>query len=246
MPRQPAERIVFLPHRLDWETSGLLVLALSAAAMRSLSSQFAERSVHKTYLADVTGSPPAERGVVDLPLSADPERRPRQRIDLGPTGKKSTTSWAVIAYSGTQSGALGHDAGYGDEEAGEGGGSEVRRRRQAACRLRLTPESGRRHQLRMHCLALGCAIVGDGLYIQPATTHHSAGGDAVGASTCSCTGGGRSRAVGGDAGARTSRSAELNCTRLHLHAAELRFAHPASGEQMEFASLPPFELPSSV
>ena len=128
---------VRVPHRLDWETSGLMVFALGAEAMRSLSCQFAEHTIDKAYTADVVGMPPAPCGTVHLPLSADPDRRPRQRVDFGTSGKAATTAWTV-------EGSTPH-----------------------ACRLRLTPESGRRHQLRMHCLALGCPIAGDGLYLRP-------------------------------------------------------------------------------
>ena len=186
---QPTARRVFLPHRLDWETSGLVVLALSSAAMRSLSRQFAERTVHKVYVADVLGRPPAATGLVDLALSPDPDRRPMQRVDLG--GKSSKTNWEEMSPAEPAAGPA----------------------RQS--RLRLIPESGRRHQLRMHCLAIGCAIVGDGLYVQTPPCEPSASvGDAC----------------------RSSYSRE----RLHLHAAELGFAHPRSGVWMEFQSRPPF------
>jgi tRNA pseudouridine32 synthase/23S rRNA pseudouridine746 synthase len=182
-------RSIHLPHRLDWETSGLLVIARTAAAMRSLSHQFATRQVHKAYVADVLGSPPARRGTCCLPLSADPKRRPRQRIDFGTSGKASTTRWAV-------------------QERVEG---------LRCCRLRLEPESGRRHQLRMHCLALGCAMVGDGLYQEELTN--------------------------GQQQKETQKMEQRQ--RLHLHAAELGFTHPANGEAMRFTSEPPFTLASA-
>ena len=84
-----------LAHRLDWETSGLLVLARTAAAMRSLTSQFRDRTVIKRYIADIIGETgPLNRcGTIDLPLSPDPERLPLQRVDFGNTGRKATTSW---------------------------------------------------------------------------------------------------------------------------------------------------------
>ena len=183
--QQQTERTVYVPHRLDWETSGLLVLALNADAMRSLSDQFAGRSVHKVYIADVTTRQDkqwSEGGTIELPLSSDPERLPRQRVDFGSTGKAARTEWAVERCAAH------------------------------ACRLRLTPESGRRHQLRMHCLSLGSAIAGDGLYEMASTS------------------------------ATVEKTTRHRPTRLHLHAAELRFAHPVSGELLSFSSEPPFAL----
>ena len=136
---------VHIPHRLDWETSGLLVVALGSASMRSLSQQFASRSVHKVYVADVLGAPPASCGMIDLPLAPDPDRRPRQRVDFR-AGKAARTNWQVERTA--------HAISVVADPLG----------RPHACRLRLAPESGRRHQLRMHCMALGCVIAGDGLY----------------------------------------------------------------------------------
>ena len=175
---------VRLAHRLDWETSGLLVAALTPEAMRSLSEQFASRSMRKVYVADVLGRPPTRAGTVNLPLSPDPARLPRQRVDFGRSGKAARTEWVV------------------EEEAAN------------ACRVRLVPESGRRHQLRMHCLALGCAIAGDSLYE------------------------GLANAVDG------REVSDLSCrpSRLHLHAAEIGFAHPLTGEPLLFKSEPPFHL----
>ena len=160
-----------LAHRLDWETSGLLVVALDAAAASSLSQQFAGRSVAKVYVADCVATPPAARAAVALPLAAAAERRPRQRVDTSPAGKPAVTRWEVAAALPS-----------------------------GRCRVRLAPETGRRHQLRMHMLALGCPLVGDALY--------------------------------GEAGSG----------RMHLHAAELSFDHPTTGERLTFSSEPPFAL----
>ena len=64
----PAIR-VYLPHRLDWETSGVLIIARTREAHRALSMQFEARQVRKVYIADVIGSPPSSSGVCELPLS---------------------------------------------------------------------------------------------------------------------------------------------------------------------------------
>lgn len=129
-------------HRLDMETSGLLIVALDAAAHRDLSIQFQERRVEKTYVAVVAGAVSAAEGRVDLPHRLDPERRPLQVVDLV-HGKPAATRWRRLAV----------------EEP-------------ARTRLELRPETGRTHQLRVHCAhpqGLGHPILGDRLYGDPAS-----------------------------------------------------------------------------
>jgi len=148
------------------------------------------------------GAPPARLGTVRLPLSSDPDRRPRQRVDFGASGKPAVTEWAV------------------------------ERSTPHASRLVLRPETGRRHQLRMHCLALGCPIAGDGLYSPPGSGGQGRGNEGGGGS-----GGGTAHAEAQEAGPARHR--------LHLHAAELGFTHPVSGEPLHFRSSPPFRLESA-
>ncbi|GIX13561.1 MAG: RNA pseudouridine synthase [Paracoccaceae bacterium] len=88
----PGARIV---HRLDRDTSGLLVLGLTVKAHRALSIQFQERRVGKAYAALVAGHPARDRGRVDLPLAYDEANKPRQRVD--PAGRPALTEWQVIA-----------------------------------------------------------------------------------------------------------------------------------------------------
>ncbi|MCB1647113.1 MAG: RluA family pseudouridine synthase [Pseudomonadales bacterium] len=87
----PGVRIV---HRLDLDTSGVLVLAHSQLAVSELNRQFRERIVSKQYLAEVFGLPTADYGEVTLPLAPDPVRRPRQRVDVA--GKACRTIYEVI------------------------------------------------------------------------------------------------------------------------------------------------------
>jgi len=198
-----------LVHRLDWETSGLLVLARTADAMRSLSMQFEGREVDKVYVADIVGArgPAAPAGRISMPLSPDPDRRPLQRIDYGQTGRQATTDWAVV-------------------EA-----------RPGAWRVRLEPASGRRHQLRVHMLAaFGCAIAGDALY-----GAHSEDAPRV-QLVCVAGMSGESVRVRAVCGAGLGSC----CSRLHLHAAELAFTHPATGQRVAFVSDPPFALAEAV
>ncbi len=126
-------------HRLDMETSGLLVMARSKLVHRQLSRLFQERAVHKGYVALVDGRVERLSGRIDLPLITDWPNRPRQRVDQE-RGKPSTTHFRVLQ----------HDA------------------RENTTRLELTPQTGRSHQLRVHLMALGHAILGDKLYASKA------------------------------------------------------------------------------
>lgn len=89
----PGARVV---HRLDRDTSGLMLMALDAAAQRFLSGQFERREVRKAYVAIVHGLPADDEGLVDLPIARDPARPPRYRIDGG-HGRPSRTRWRVVA-----------------------------------------------------------------------------------------------------------------------------------------------------
>ena len=82
-------------HRLDWETSGLTVLALKKDVHRHLSRQFEQRQVHKNYTAVVYGTPDKENGEINLPLRCDWENRPRQIVDYK-QGKAAQTFWECL------------------------------------------------------------------------------------------------------------------------------------------------------
>ncbi len=121
-----------LVHRLDMDTSGLMIFAMNKAAQRHLGLQFERRHVAKTYEALVWGQP-EDAGEVDLPLVVDWPNRPLQMVDHT-RGKKAHTAWQVTARSATHA------------------------------RVRLSPTTGRSHQLRVHMLALGHPILGDRFY----------------------------------------------------------------------------------
>ncbi|UWR22218.1 RluA family pseudouridine synthase [Sulfitobacter sp. S190] len=122
-----------LVHRLDRDTSGVMIFALTPHAQRHLGLQFEKRMTRKTYVARVWGVPAEKTGTVDLPLIVDWPNRPLQKV-CHETGKSAQTDWRVVK----------------DE--------------QTTARVRLTPHTGRSHQLRVHMLALGHPILGDPFY----------------------------------------------------------------------------------
>ena len=141
---------VFMVHRLDMDTSGLLVVARNTEVYKALQAQFIGRSVKKKYVALLPFSVlekqlPAE-GRVELPLSPDPDDSPRQRVDRT-NGKPATTEYRFIGKTT-----------YGKEAL-------------EAVKIELYPLTGRTHQLRIHCAhpdGLGSPIIGDKLYGQRA------------------------------------------------------------------------------
>ena len=124
-------------HRLDMATSGILLFALSKAADRELKRQFREREPKKYYQALVWGHVEQDHGGVELPLICDWENRPRQKICFE-RGKRAVTFYDVL-----------------------------QRYPNNTTRVKLTPITGRSHQLRLHMLALGHPILGDKFYAHP-------------------------------------------------------------------------------
>ncbi len=158
-------------HRLDQETSGILLLARDRQSHRQLSQQFQQRQVHKVYEALLAGFVEVEQGTIELPLWGDPENRPYQQVDWR-QGLPSLTQFQVMAREGDYT------------------------------RVEFTPLTGRSHQLRVHAAdvqGLGITILGDRLY-----------------GCCA------------------------NANRLHLHARELSFEHPRSGQTLHLQVKTPF------
>jgi len=127
-----------LVHRLDLDTSGVMVFALTRHAQRVLGLQFEERQTKKVYRARLWGKLEPKEGRVDLPLIVDWPNRPRQHVNHE-TGKPAQTDWRVLGY----------------EDSGN-------------TRVRLYPLTGRSHQLRVHMQSLGHPILGDPLYAEGA------------------------------------------------------------------------------
>lgn len=86
---------ILLVHRLDQDTSGVMVFGLTPHAQRNLSKQFEDRKTKKTYLARLAGRLQPKTGTVDLPLIVDWPNRPRQKVDHE-TGKPAQTDWRVV------------------------------------------------------------------------------------------------------------------------------------------------------
>jgi len=89
-------------HRLDRDTSGLMIMALNSAAQRSLSQQFAQRTVVKRYVAVVFGRPQASAGTIELPMRKDFDRPPRHKIDYV-DGRSAHTTWRLIVRAADRS-----------------------------------------------------------------------------------------------------------------------------------------------
>lgn len=87
---------VRLIHRLDLETSGVMVFARSPEAQKHVNKQFERRGVRKAYIARVAGTVTADEGEIDLPLTADWPRRPMQKVCFE-TGRPARTRWSVLA-----------------------------------------------------------------------------------------------------------------------------------------------------
>jgi 23S rRNA pseudouridine1911/1915/1917 synthase len=142
-------------HRLDKDTSGVIVIAKNASALRDLAAQFKERRVRKEYLAIVWGGVRGAEGVIDRPIG-------RHRVD-----RKRMSSVASLA---TRRGAV---TGWKVEERFVQPGDP--HSRPAATLLRLFPYTGRTHQIRVHLADQGTPVVGDRLYgRRPAWTQKSA------------------------------------------------------------------------
>lgn len=96
---QEAFPTALLVHRLDRDTSGVMVFALTPHAQRHLGLQFEKRQIRKTYVARVAGEMTERTGVVDLPLIVDWPNRPRQKV-CHETGKAALTAWRVMRARG--------------------------------------------------------------------------------------------------------------------------------------------------
>ena len=121
-------------HRLDKETSGLILLAKNERAHRWLQDQFRLRKVNKTYLALVDGKPPTPSGRVETHIGRDPRQRKKMAIVSEKKGREAVSEYQTV------------------EEF------------EQHTLLEFHPHTGRTHQIRLHCVFLNCPIAGDQVY----------------------------------------------------------------------------------
>jgi tRNA pseudouridine32 synthase/23S rRNA pseudouridine746 synthase/23S rRNA pseudouridine1911/1915/1917 synthase len=126
-----------LAHRLDRDTSGCLVLGRHGKALRQLGDLFADGSVRKTYWAIVAGRPRQDEGRIKAPLRKV-GKGPGWKMMVDPEGQPAITDYKVRGSAETPDGVRTW--------------------------LELHPHTGRTHQIRVHCLELGCPVVGDRVY----------------------------------------------------------------------------------
>ena len=149
--QQKMEDNIFPVHRLDMDTSGLMVFVRNKKAQRNLQRQFETHSIVKRYIALLERKPDSEQGIISLPLSPDMADRPRQMVDYR-HGKQALTHYRLCTSPSTP--MRRQFLTVGDNL------------------VELSPLTGRTHQLRVHCAhpdGLASPIVGDRLY---GTTNH--------------------------------------------------------------------------
>jgi len=121
-------------HRLDKDTSGLMVVAKTSAAHWNLANQFKARSVVKAYLVLVKGRLAPEDGIIEAPIGRDRRHRERMAVVPEEKGREARTQYHVISYTGNYT------------------------------LLEVRPETGRTHQIRVHLFAIGYPVLGDKVY----------------------------------------------------------------------------------
>jgi 23S rRNA pseudouridine955/2504/2580 synthase len=198
-----------LVHRLDKDTTGILVIARTAAAAAFLARAFRDKRTRKIYWAIVVGVPQLPQGRIDLAL-AKISGRGGERVRPSAGQPPGQARW-LKAHRGLKvhpRGAAARGPREADAEEGRHAVTYYRVVDSAGARaswLALLPVTGRTHQLRAHCAAIGTPILGDGKY------------------------GGAASHLAGVPGSR----------RLHLHARALSIPHPAGGTLTVTAPLPP-------
>ena len=175
-------------HRLDKETSGLLIVAKTPTAFENLQGQFKERIVKKKYIALAHGEVKPSEGEINVTVGRLPWNR--KRFGVVPGGRESFTNYKVLGIKYSVSGS----------------------KKEPLTLLELSPLTGRTHQIRVHLKYLGFPIVSDELY----------------------------------AGRKQARGDRKWCERLFLHAAEIVFQHPKSGEMVTFESKLPDDLQNVI
>lgn len=173
-------------HRLDKQTSGLIVVARNDASHLRLAQMFSRREMRKTYIALVHGHLKLDTGTIDAPIARDLIRRTRMTTRRESGARAAVSHYTVVRRITSQWGKF--------------------------TLLSVRIETGRTHQIRVHLASIGHPVVGDTLYGAPARLQREGAGDSL--------------ALG----------------RNFLHAAELEFTHPMTGEPLRLQSALPSEL----
>jgi 23S rRNA pseudouridine1911/1915/1917 synthase len=168
-------------HRIDKDTSGLLVVAKTDRAHEGLAAQFAKHSIDRRYQAVVSGVPKPLEGTIDAPLARSAANRQKMAIVEGVRGKRAVTRYRTLR--------------------------PLRESALVECRL----ETGRTHQVRVHMTSIGHPLLGDPAYGRTREGHREL-------------------------------LKRLNFQRQALHAAELGFIHPVTGEPLSFKSAVPSDM----
>ena len=180
---RPGQRFLELVHRLDKETSGVLLLAKKRSALTALQDQFRERDTHKVYAALVWGQWPKSLKVIDQPLLKTTDAAGERHVRVvSPAHEQARRSVTLV---------------------------KVREQGTEVALLDVTLKTGRTHQIRVHLAHAGHAIVGDPKY--------------------------------GDFAANKAFARQWRFPRMFLHARELGFDHPATGERIVLAAPLPAE-----
>lgn len=167
-------------HRLDKDTSGLIVYGRTKKDLTAIQQQFEKQTTRKVYEARVTGKVKGNQGTINMPIIVDWPNRPLQKISHT-EGRYALTRWKKLAE---------------ELVVAESGAEDI------VTRMELYPKTGRSHQLRLHMLNIGHPIVGDPFYSKDYD--------------------------------------ESQTPTMHLHARELSFNHPRTGERMDMVCPPPF------
>jgi 23S rRNA pseudouridine1911/1915/1917 synthase len=180
-------------HRLDKQTSGLIIVARNDAAHLKLAEMFSRRQMRKTYLALVHGNLKQDKGTINAAISRDAIRRTRMTTRREEGARAAVSHYTVLNRLDTRFGKF--------------------------TMVSVRIETGRTHQIRVHLSSIGHPVVGDTLYGAPAQI-----------------------AVPGPRTKSAPAPETISLDRNFLHAAELEFAHPRTGEPLQLQAPLPLEL----
>jgi 23S rRNA pseudouridine1911/1915/1917 synthase len=195
-------------HRLDKNTTGIMLVAKSDEAHWRVARQFENRTIQKTYMAVCHGVPPLLSDVIDMPIGRDKYIREKQAVRKEENGGRAAITMYEVKerYEAPPGLMLQHGAHVADKRHPMPGAK--------FCLVKLTPKTGRTHQLRVHMSAKGFPMVGDTMY----------GGKVVVMSKDE----GAGQAASPDSPPPASSPPEFQFGRQALHAYEITFTHPVT------------------